>query len=468
MTFARQDAIAVVTSMTAAYLVPRFIYSRSNVACRWGQWWLLVVALALAIYVIYSIKMCTLEEGYSFEMPHLYADDGRYYKWALHHYDGRCPEPKLSFKGLPLFMLWLWNVLGVSIVWPVALNYMFTLLAIVYTGKLASQLLSVKFPQTRPSTIALVAMILISLMGFFISQGVRIQKEAGCAFGMTLVGYALAHLASGNTLSKRDKYRTLALFTLGSLIVAMVRTNFTYFAIIGALMMIFANRRSQWKQASLMAVIAIIISVAFSLMFSYTYGQQISTIDGGDAMSRAFKMGIIQQPYLMIMGDYFHYPEWKRVLLLPITAGVQYIIPFPWLYEGSDINALAVLPRIRLMWYFVGGVCLHYYMFITIVHYKQSNLGMWAWWPPVIFLIIAFITGGSVSRYILPVQPLFVVIALYVLLQVKHGNYRRSFTIWMIIYTLILIAVLIICYNTQVEYLESLDTYYRMKATHQI
>ena len=86
----------------------------------------------------------------------------------------------------------------------------------------------------------------------------------------------------------------------------------------------------------------------------------------------------------------------------------------------------------------------------------------------MVFLIIAYITGGSVSRYILPMQPLFVVIALYVLLKVKHGNYRRSFTIWMIVYTFILIAVLIMCYNTQLEYLESLDNYYRMKATHQL
>lgn len=467
-TFAMRDAMAIVTAMTVAYLVPRFVYSRGSFACRWGQWWLLAVALALAIYAIYSIKMCTLEAGYSLEMPHLVADDGRYYKWALHHYDGRCPEPKLSFKGLPLFMLWLWHLLGVSIVWPIALNYMFTLLTIVFTGKLACRLLCSKFPETSPSTIAAVAMLLISLMGFFISQGVRIQKEAACALGMTLVGYTLAGLMSGKSLNRRDNYRNLAIFTIGCLLLAMVRTNFTYFAIVGAIMMAFANHRAQWKPASAMAVIAAIITVSFSLLFSYSYGQQLRTVDGGDAMAQAFKVGIIQQPYLVIMGDYFHYPEWKRLLLLPVTAGVQYIIPFPWLYEGSIINALSVLPRVRLMWYFVGGVCLHYYLFITIVHYKQSNLGMWAWWPPVVFLIIAYITGGSVSRYILPMQPLFVVIALYVLLKVKHGNYRRSFTIWMIVYTFILIAVLIMCYNTQLEYLESLDNYYRMKATHQL
>lgn len=466
--FAWQDAMAIVTSITVAYLMPRFIYSRSSIACRWGQWWLLAVAVALAIYAIYSIKMCTIEPGYSLEMPHLRNDDGRYYKWALHHYDGRCPEPKVSFKGLPLFMLWLWHLLGVSIVWPLALNFMFTLLAIVYTGKLACRLLCDKFPETSPSTIAAVAMLIISLMGFFMSQGVRIQKEAACAFAMTLIGYTLAGLASGKSLSKRDGYTNIALFTLGCLILAMVRTNYTYFVIVGAIMMAFVNHRSHWKVASLMAIIAAIITVTFSIMFSYTYGQQMSTINGGDGMASAFKIGSFQQPYAIIIGDYFYYPEWKRILLLPVTAGVQYIIPFPWLYEDSSINALSVLPRVRLMWYFVGGVCLHYYLFISIVHYKQSNLGMWAWWPPLMFIIMAYITGGTVSRYVLPIQPLFVVIALYVLLHVKHGNYRHSFTIWMIIYTFILIAVLILCYNTQLEYIEGLKNYYHMKATNKI
>ena len=106
----------------------------------------------------------------------------------------------------------------------------------------------------------------------------------------------------------------------------------------------------------------------------------------------------------------------------------------------------------RVMWYFVGGACIFYYLYINVVHHKYSNLGMWAWWPLVTFFIIAYITGGSVSRYVLPLQPLFVVIALYVLLNVKQGTYRRSFTIWMIVYFIILLAtVLVLCYHTQVE-----------------
>ena len=463
--FDLSDAISIILSMTVAYLIPRFIYSRSRYWCHWGHWVLLIMAFLMAMYVVLSIKVCTVDIGETLEEPGLHSDSGSYYAWALSHYDGRCGEPKLPFKGLPLFMLWQWKVLGVSIAWPMALNYMFMLLTMVMTGKVACRLLCRKFEDFKPSTIATVAMLMVALLGFLVSQGLRIQKEAGCALGLLLVGYTLAGMASGEKLTKRIYYRDIAVFVTGCLLLAMVRTNFVYFAVVGALMMLFSNHRANWKYGLVLTIVAAVITVAFSILFSYTFGQQYRTVDGGDAMALAFKVGIVQQPYFNIIGDYYHYPEWKRVLLLPVTAGVQYVIPFPWLYDYSNATILSLLPRFRIMWYFVGGACLHYFLYITILHPKSNNLGMWAWWPLALFMIIAYITGGSVSRYALPLQPLFVVIALFVLLNVKQGNYRRSFTIWMIIYTFVLLAILMLCYNAQSEYLQNLDEYYRQQAT---
>ena len=462
--FEFSDAINIILSLTVAYLIPRFIYSRSRYWCKWGHWLLLTIGFLLALYVVLSIKVCTIDVAYTLEEPNLHSDDGNYYAWALSHYDGRCPSPTVTIKGLPLIMLWQWKILGVSIAWPMALNYMFTLLTIVMTGKVACRMLCHKFDDFKPSTISTLAMLMVALMGFLVSQGLRIQKEAGCSLGLLLVGYTLAGIANGETLTKHERNRDIAIFVTGCLLMAMVRTNFCYFAIVGAAMMAFSNHRAHWKYGAVLTLIAAVITVAFSIIFSYSFGQQYRTVDGGDAMALAFKVGVVQQPYFAIIGDYYHYPEWKRLLLLPVTAGVQYVIPFPWLYDYSHASILNLLPRFRVMWYFVGGACLHYFLYITILHHKNSNLGIWAWWPLVLFMIIAFITGGSVSRYALPLQPLFVVIALYVLLNVKQGNYRRSFTIWMIIYVFVLVAVLVVCYNAQSEYLNNLNEFYRQKA----
>ena len=448
------DSLSVVLAMSVAYLVPRFIYSESKVSCRWGQWLLLAVATAIAFYTIYSMKVVTMNPDFTLEMPDLNSDSGNYYSWALSHYDGRCGSPQVIYSGVSIIMLAMWKVLGVSLVWPLALNFMCVLLTIVMTGKTAHRLLSHRFSSIAPSTIAASAMLMTSLLCFLVSQGMRIQKEAYCALAFILVGYALAGMSFKN-LSKKEKCTDMVLFIVGTLIMAFVRTNFVYFIVMGAAMMAVAGKGTHWKRGVLMAAFALVATFLFNYLFCYTLEHQLVIMDGGEAMARDFKMAASQQPYAFIIGDYYFYPLWERLLLVPLTMGVQYIIPFPWLYDYSGVDITSILPRVRFMWYIVGGACIFYYLYINVIHYKTSNLGMWAWWPLAVFMLMSVITGGLVSRYALPIQPLFVVIALYVFLHFKEGRYRRSFSIWMVVYTLILIATLIFCYHIQADHLRS-------------
>lgn len=452
--FTTHETFEVSTSIVVAYLVPRFVYSTSKLRCDSGQCLLLIVGLLLAVYAIISIKSWTVDVGGSFEYPRLKSDDSGYYRWALCSFDGRCPEPKVGFKGISILMVWLWRAFGVSVVWPIAFNYMLILLSIVMTGKLAVRLFGNKLEDVDSRIVSMMAMLIVSFLGFLLSQSLRIQKEAACTIGVVLVGYVLAGMSRKE--NKRLQNKDIALFVLGCFILAFTRTSYAYFAAIGAVMMGLANHKQRLKEGVLFCLIALGIALLFSFLFTYTFGQQYRTVDGGDPMSKAFKINLAQQSYTAFVGDYYFYPIWKRLLLLPVTAGVQYVIPFPWIYEHFDINALSVLPRFRFMWYFIGGVCIFYYLYISILHNKQNHLGVWSWWPLVVFLIIAYITGGTVSRYILPLQPLFAVIALYVILNVWKGRFRKSFTIWIIVYSFILIALLIVCYHVQYEHLQSI------------
>lgn len=454
--FTTHEAFELTISLATAYLIPRLVFSYGKSRSLFGMWLLLIVGLALAIYTIVSIKSWTVDVEGSFEYPGLKSDDAVYYKWALSHYDGRCPEPKVGFKGISIITAFLWKLFGVSIVWPIALNYMFIMLSIVMTGKLANRLFQDKFEDIDIKNVTVIAMVMVSLLGFLLSQSLRLQKEAACTLGIALVGYALVGMSQELNVSKRTRHKDVALFVLGCLILAFVRTSYAYFAAIGAIMMGLSNQRKEWKLGVVYCLISICITILFSILFSYSFGQQYNTVDGGDPMAKAFKISFEQQPYAAIVGDYFHYPAWKRLLLLPVTTGIQYIIPFPWLYERSEISVFTVLPRFRFMWYFIGGVSVFYYLYLSIVHHKQSHLGMWAWWPLVIFFIIAYITGGIVSRYILPIQPLFVIVALYVLIHFKTGKYRRSFILWIGVYIFFITALLIVCYHIQSDYLTSI------------
>ncbi len=452
--FSFGNSMSIVIAFAVAYLVPRFIYSGSKVSCRWGQWTLLLAATALSVYAICEFIAWTPVAGYSLEIPYLTDDSEAYYRWALSHYDGRFPAPDIIYSGLPIIMLGLWKVFGVNVVWPMALNIMFILLTMVMTGKIAHRLLSHRFPSVNPVNIVASAMLMVALLGFFVAQGMRIQKESYCSLGFTMVAYAFAGMTV-STLNKRDRYRDLVIFLAGTLLVAFIRTNFVYFIFVGAVMMSLAGKCARWKQGMLMAVVALSITFLFNYLFSYTIEHQLLILEGGKVMANDFELGKTQQPYQNIIGDYYFYPQWKRVLMLPITMGVQYIIPFPWIYDYSNATVMTLILHMRFMWYFAGGMCLFYYLYLAVVRYKTFSLGIWALWPVVIFVFLAFATGGLVGRYFLPIQPLFIVIALYVILLVREGHCRRAFTIGMVIYLIVLFATFFFCYYTHVGFLRS-------------
>lgn len=454
--FSFRESLDIVVGFGVGYMTARIVYSRSDLSCTGGRVLLLIVGTLLAIYSIYSMKVWSAPTDFSLEMPNLTSDDGGYYSWALSHYDGRCPSPQVTYKGVPLFMLLMWRVLGVSIVWPLALNYTFALLSIVITGKTANRLLSRHFASIPGSSISLGAMLIVSLLCFLLSQTVRIQKEASCMLGFVLVGYSLVGMSEIEKASNRRRWTDLMAFSLGTLLLALVRTNVVYFVALGAVMMSFSNKMAHWKRGAVLAILSLSLTFLFNYLFNYTIEHQMVILNGGDAMARDFKINGAQQPYLSLIGNYYYFPHWKRLLLLPITTGIQYIIPFPWVYDLQSSDVMSLLPRVRLMWYIVGGACIYYYLYINVVHYKNRNLGMWAWWPLASFALMAYVTGGLVSRYALPLQPLFAVIALFVFLRVKQGLYRRSFMIWMCVYTFVLLAVLQFGYLTQSENLNKI------------
>ena len=80
---------------------------------------------------------------------------------------------------------------------------------------------------------------------------------------------------------------------------------------------------------------------------------------------------------------------------------------------------------------------------------KQTSLGFFPLWVAFCFAVPAFIAAGSVSRYMLPFQPLMVPMAIFAVATLRERHYRKNFIIFVIAYTLLLAATLIVCYRTQ-------------------
>ena len=140
--------------------------------------------------------------------------------------------------------------------------------------------------------------------------------------------------------------------------------------------------------------------------------------------------------------------------MLPLTMAVQFFIPFPWLISEEPVLANYIC-RITFGWYLLGGIALFYYLFMS--WRRHENMGAWAWWPAVIYAIIAYVMAGSMARYVVPFQPLFVPVAMFVLCRLYEDNrWRKPFKCWAIGFILALVVVLAICYELQTSSISSM------------
>ena len=443
--FALCDAAYIVVGFTVAYLVPRFAYSRMNNWSTMGVAALSWAWLVMGVLGINYIARATVCVDASLSQPALWNDAARYYNYALqlfhHQSTGNAVDP---FPGLPLLTVLLWKVFGIGIVPPLAMNMMLTLATIVITGSLASSLLDGRTSMSSRQ-VASLAMAMTATLFFFLSHGTQMLKEPLTYFGVMLCALALASLTRLN--DTRLAWRPIALFALGITIVAMARTTYSIMMLAGVLFIGVGNR-PQWRNALAMLVLGAAVYYAaneFGHALSYNYYDGYFDSNKSAEISQQFIIGANQQPLAKIVGDYFSLSLWRRALLLPLLCAVQFIIPFPWIM--GDVTISELVPRIALPWYAIGGLTLYYLGWMS--WRKQTSLGCFPLWVAFCFAVPAFIAAGSVSRYMLPFQPLMVPMAILAVATLRERHYRKNFIIFVIAYTLLLAATLIVCYRTQ-------------------
>lgn len=454
--FSAGDAMSVTSSLAVAYAVPRVVYTSRRWSSHAGRLVLLALGLLMVALAVLTIWNITVNLGLPLSAPHLESDDSGYYRWALHYYNGSVPAPNIAFFGFPLLMLMTWKVLGVSVAWPLAMNVMLTLLTVVFTAALTRRLLHGKV-ECSDRWLATMGLCLASTLMYFVSQGLRVQKESMVYLAMMLVGYVLAGIKRDDPSWKRAMWKDIALWTIGCVMLSLGRTTYLYFVMIGLAIMALAKHRYAARKVLVLALIVAAAFVAGNLMARYSVDGHMGIIKGGYVMQKQFMGGGVQQPYIDLVGKYFYYPVWQRLLILPLACCVQFIIPFPWVYDNPTI--LSLLPRMAWGWYAVGGITLFYFFFMS--WRRGMNMGAWAWWPASVFVIIAYVVAGTVSRYILPVEPLAVPIAVFVVAMLRQGRMRRQFMWWSVAYVVVLAVTLVLCYHIQLSYLENLDSYYK-------
>lgn len=442
------EALRATVALAVAYVVPRAVYSHSPHRTVGGHMVLLLAALWLAAIAVPFLHQVTVGSGATFRMPQLGGDANEYYNWALAHYDGSAVEPKVTFWGYSILIIGLWRVLGVSVIWPVAANVMATLLTVVLTGHVAARVAAV-----HPQRTGTLAMAMIAVQGYFMSQGAQMLKEPWVYLSVTLIAFSLLPTAGGQRRASRGQRRgrddasgivhCALIFALGCFILAAVRAKYVNFIAVGIVMLAVAGRMRQWRRYGLMLAITVLCwCLGMAMTDHYTVVQQVNNVTGQGGMAGIFAPDGV---YERIIGDYFHYPVWKKLLMLPVACSVQWVIPFPWLSQPEAVSWLSVAPRLRLGWYVLSGAVVYFYLFRS--WRRGWQWAAWAWFPMVCYVAIAYMTSGTVSRYVLPFQPWWMAMAAVASLVSWR---RRSFWVFMAAYVLFMAIVLILSHHAVV------------------
>lgn len=445
--FGLADGARITAAYLVAYLVPRTILSRARGTTTMASVVLLVLTILLIAISYLNLLEWTSAEGYSLDIPNLKSDARGYYKWALHHYDGRVEGQHIVFKGFPLMMLVLWKLLGLNVVWPQAMNMLFTLIAVVLTGMTTRRLLAhrVSLPM---NTLLTGGMLLTSLLTYYLMSGISILKEASVFLAISMAGYALSSMATVDE-ERHYPWRDLLIFALACVIMAFVRTTFLYFIALGVAIMVLPHLRRDWIMALSMMAIILITLLAGNHFAAYSFDQHVDIASGGMDMQLTYidDQNPSRAAFRKLIGNYFLYSPLHRFFLLPLTLSLQFITPFSWQPIGEDNILFNHISRFSYGWYALGGMALFYYLFIS--WRRQENMGIWAWWPAITYAIIAYIIAGSVVRYVLPFEPLFVPVVMFLICRLWEGHWRKAFKRWCIFFVILLAVTLLFCLEIQ-------------------
>lgn len=433
-------------AMIGVWVVVSIVYQRMPWRNSVGWWTLLVVATIMAIGVILNIHCFTEQVGATTEFPLLLnADSLRFYNDALYTIGSPQGIPTdLKNHGYGLLISWLWSITGVTIVSPIVVNMFSMLLSIILCGGIAWRMLRGETGKSG-RWIASCAMVMSASVCYFLNSGTLLLKEALLILAFSLIGFAMTSLVKYSP-RRSANIKMMIMFAIGVIIIAFLRYNYLFMPIVGAVILVKWQRRHLSMGAILMSICAIgwIVSILF-----YSTALVLDTtvnIIGGERLGDAFFSGDPQHDaYNGIVDGYLSFPWWKKVLYLPLSAAVQYLIPLPWGFtDDVHFGYTLAYAHISYPWYAVGGLILYY--IIGWARRSPDVLRRMTFWGILMWLVPAFLFAGTVSRYALPMLPLLIPAAVYVVAKWKSFATLKR---WIWSYSILLVIGLIGGYVVQ-------------------
>lgn len=437
---------------------------------KWSTSVIVILWAIMAVGVTLNIYQATVQYGGTLSEPKIFNPDmWRYWKQSRTIFEGVAIYTGMHSTPLMCYATaGLWWLFGKSYVYPLALNVALTLASVALVGFVTRRLLAGRMKSLSDDAVSALAMTLIAAITNYVGCGMVMLREPSDFLGFMLVAICLVDLVKGEKISLNSS----AAFIAGVFLLACNRPTSVYFIILGIVLLSIRGLSSRWKSGLALTAVAA-LAVVCGISFTKDDVQAHHNIVTGAASmeSRFLRNQSDDHRYVhynKLIGTYFDTPVAKRLSVLPITATVQVIVPFPWGFERDMKSAYSQgYNHISYPWYAITGIIAFYFLWLWwrpsantiktpknrllrwLSLWRQDPLHTWALWMLACWLIIAFLYAGTISRYVMPLVQLLIPLAVVVIDRLKAGYHRKPFAIWATTYIVIMATGLIICYHLQ-------------------
>ena len=420
-------ALCISPLLFSAYFFCVVIYRKTAYYQPIGQLALSIAFVMMSIFFTLNLFQSTIRLG-SIDTPFLLHDAQSFYLLShdIHNNELSNHSPLVPYMGYPRFLS-LWLSLGINdIAYPIIFNIALMLGSLLLVGKCAC---IISGNTVYTNKISGYAMMLTALVPGVMASGTVLSKEPFIIFSILLCTYALLTIKQ-----HRKPFIFYALLIFSLCILSLFRATYLYIILIFAIgIWIY-----KFTRQDIIPGIAVVILIAVAI----EYGVSHSTWGSGDYVGNYIKdnghsmffYGDSQKPLQQLLGDYNSYSVWKKLLILPFTVAIQFMIPFPFetaLPEyGQPISN--IYHRMSYLWYMAALPILLYYILHWWRKGEGTMLSIWALVTAIAYCIPAFITGGAISRYAFCFVPLLSIMGGYVLAHIHTYDKKRKQVIYML------------------------------------
>ncbi|MDE6270719.1 MAG: hypothetical protein K2M12_07720 [Muribaculaceae bacterium] len=322
---------------------------------------------------------------------------------------------------------------GPDISIPIMFNAFCALATIVLAGSMGAE--CVDGSRADKQRMAWVTMLFTSAMAYFMVSGTILIKDCPVALAIALSAWAGLQARKGRLL-----WPAIALVP-ALIMVLYMRPNFVLvLSAIVALTGFAASKRG--RGATLALVLPLVI-----IFFIVQYHEHAEYIGKYARMVGAFdhqeEGELVRNADYSQISRYFLMPFWLRILLLPVVAGIQFLIPLPFNFDKYTVfGPCMMLAHFGFCRYALGGLVM-YFECRQFSRRVPGRLKMLTLSGILIYLAIAYCYAGIISRYGIPLIALFTPAAAYCWLNYRH---ERAFRIWAMVFIAALAIALTLAY----------------------